>query len=197
MSSTWIPYLETRGILHTEVIENLSQMVRGMLRKLPDVPEITCAASLAHHGLLGPVASMKLHYVDLTSVPEAHLAALVSSVTRSVYIQHVGRGLVTILDNVTCAELYLSGQSLDREETGALMRAMDTRVEELTLEGGWLSLVLAMAALTESSGQGMCRVVTCYEDTAARHREELGAWARSRNWEVTQDNDYFVRLERR
>ena len=117
-------FLETRGILHTDVIVNLAKMVRGMLRKLPDVPEVTYAASLAHHGLLGPVESMKLHYVDLTSVPEEHLASLVSCVTRSVYIQHVSRGLVSVLDSVASRELYLSGQSLDSEETRALMAAL-------------------------------------------------------------------------
>ena len=189
-------FLETRGVLHTDVIENLAQMVRGMLRKLPDVPEVTCAASLAHHGLLGPVESMKLHYVDLTSVPEEHLASLVSCVTRSVYIQHVSQGLVSVLDSVASKELYLSGQSLDSDETRALMAALDTRVEELTLEGGWLTLALVMEALTESSGQGRCRLIMCYEDTAARYRDQLWAWASIRGWGVTQDNEYFVKIQR-
>ena len=116
-------FLETRGILHTDVIENLvkPKTVRGMLKKLPDVPEVTCAASSPRP---------------------------------------------------------------------------DTRVEELTLEGGWLTLGLVMEALTESSGQGRCRLIMCYEDTAARYRDQLEAWASTRGWGVTQDNEYFVKIER-
>ena len=71
-----------------------------MIERRPSIlPEITCAASLVHHKLLGSVEEMWLCDVDLTSVPAEHLASLVSSVTECVAIWNVsGCDLVTILD---------------------------------------------------------------------------------------------------
>ena len=74
--------LETRGILDTEVIENLVERVKEALHYYTSsLPLITCAASLAHHRLLGSVWFMDLRDADLTSVPAEHLASLASSVT--------------------------------------------------------------------------------------------------------------------
>ena len=73
--------------------------------------------------------------VDLTSVPAEHLASLASNMTWRVFIENVrGCGLVTILDNVNCERLVLSCQSLGSEETQALVRAMDSRVERVQLQ---------------------------------------------------------------
>ena len=84
------------------------------------LPLITCAASLAHHELLGSVEKMSLCDCDLTSVPAEHLASLVSSVTRLLTIRNVrGSGLVNILDSVKSSELYITDQSLGSEETRA------------------------------------------------------------------------------
>ena len=180
------------------MIENLAEKVRGLLRKIPDKTQLTCAASLAHHNLLGSVNRLRLQHVDLSSVPDAHLASLLSSVTKGVDIEAIwpnincGRVLISILDIVRSEELTISDQSLDSDETQALMRAMDTRVREVTLAGG---LTLAMGALTQSSGQGVCRMVTCYEDTATRYREELCAWAKTTGWEALAE-EYMTRVQR-
>ena len=60
----------------------------------PLLPEITAAASLAYHGLLGSVEEIELdrRYMqkDLASVPAEHLASLASCVTSNVYIRNVG-----------------------------------------------------------------------------------------------------------
>ena len=66
------------------MIESLAERARKGLEEeygKSNLPEITCAASLAHHGLLGSVEEMSLCDVDLTSVPAEHLASLFSSVT--------------------------------------------------------------------------------------------------------------------
>ena len=89
---------------------------------------IICAASLTHHGLLGSVKGLVLRD-DLTSVPAEYLASLAPCVTGSAYISDVsGCDLVTILDSVKSAGLWITSQSLDREETLALVRAMESRV---------------------------------------------------------------------
>ena len=107
-----------------------------MLGRYPSIlPAITCAASLAHHGLLGSVWGMRLFDVDLTSVPAEHLASLVSSVTERVYIHNVcGCDLVTILDSVKSKVLGIWDQSLGSEETKALRRALVSRVERVALD---------------------------------------------------------------
>ena len=92
--------LERKGILTLEVFESLAERVRKEIMN-PRLPEIACAASLAHHGLLRSVEDLWLCNVDLTSVPAEHLASLVSIVTWKVYIKNVsGCDLVTILDSV-------------------------------------------------------------------------------------------------
>ena len=94
--------LETRGILTLDVFEKLAERIRGMTSSPSmNLPAITCAASLAHHSLLGFVGQVRLGDVDLTSVPAEHLVSLASSARGGVVIKNVsGCDLVTILDNV-------------------------------------------------------------------------------------------------
>ena len=162
---------------------------------------ITCAASLAHHGLLGSVKEMVLRNVDLTSVPAEHLASLVSSVTGRVTIENVsGCDLITILDSVKSRVLNISWQSLGREETQALVRAMESHVEEVQL---YKDVTLDIGDLMEYSGQGKCRkVLRCggniYVERYRRQlMEQLRTWATNRNWEVTHDeNPYLFVIKR-
>ena len=205
--------LETRGILDTGVIENLAERVKGELKYSTRYHQvITCAASLAHHRLLGSVHEMWLGIVDLTSVPAEHLASLASSVTESVTIINVsGCGLVTILDNVKSRELQIYGQSLGREETLALVRALESRVEGLELGNGFSSrtpnpkssLELSremtldtITALMEYSGQGKCKRVACYGDAVTRHKDQLMTWATTRTWSVTFESFQYLEIER-
>ena len=144
---------------------------------------ITCAASLAHHGLLGSVNDIRLEDFDLNSVPAEHLASLASSMTGGVVIINVS-GLVTILDSVKSELLDIRYQSLGSEETQALVQAMESRVEQVVLD---YKVTLEIRVLMEYSGQGKCMKVWCDSDTADRYREQLRAWAKSRNWKVTGD----------
>ena len=182
--------LETRGIITPSVFEILAERVRRMIGRHPSiVPVITCAASLAYHGLLGSVLAMGLRDVDLTSVPAEHLASLFSSVTGLANIYNVsGCDLVTILDSVKCNSLVIISQSLCREETQALVRAMESGVEEIRLNK---DVTLDIRDLMEYNGHGKCEEVWCYYDTADRYREQLRTWATSRNWEVTCDDSIF------
>ena len=137
------------------------------------------------------MSGMDLRDVDLTSAPAEHLASLAYSVTGYVYIDNVsGCGLVTILDSVNSKELEISNQSLGSEETQALVRAMESRVEQVGLD---FKVTLDIRDLMEYNGQGKCREVWCDSDTADRYKEQLRAWATSRNWEVTREiDDWFI-----
>ena len=113
--------------------ERLAKLSRSTLR---NEHEITYAASLAHHGLLG---SYKFHMLELrddwTSVQAEHLASLVPAVMGHVNIKNVrGCDLVTILDSVKCKWLNIKSQSLGSEETQALVRAIESRVVVVRLE---------------------------------------------------------------
>ena len=148
------------------------------------LPLITWASSLVHHGMIGSLKNMMLYNVDLTSIPPEHLASLTSCVTAGVYIFHVsGCDLVTIMDSVKSKVLIIFRQSLDSEETQALVRAMESDVEEVELQG---EVTLDIRDLMEYSGQGKCRKVACHRND--RYRKQLRTWAESRNWEVTHDN---------
>ena len=145
-------------------------------------PEIITLASLAYHCMLGTVESMELDDVDLGSVPVEHLASLVSCVTRFFNIRSVSNcDLVSTLDSVKTEQLSINNQRLSSEETRALVRAMETRVERVLL-GGEESLDIT--ALTQYSGQGKCGQVEWYGDAADRYREEVTSWAQKINWDV-------------
>ena len=128
------------GILPSGVMESFAEEVKGWLLCVGNPPNTyICAASLAYHGLLRSVEDMMLHSqiedVDLTSVPAEHLASLVSCVTRKVEISNFIGDLVTVMDSVKC-EILSIRRSLNREETQALVRAMESGVESVGLSGG-------------------------------------------------------------
>ena len=187
--------LVTRGILTCGVFESLTERVKAVIIRYPsNIPAITCAANLAHHRLLGSVKELRFGDVDLTSVPAEHLASLVSLVTWHVFIRNVrGCDLLTILDSVKSNRLLISSQSLDSEETQALVQLMESVVEEVKLVGG---TTLDVRCLMEYSGQGKCRRVECYYDTVAGYKEQLKNLAISKNWTVTFYSDQYFKIER-
>ena len=160
---------EARGILSTDKIERLNEMMEDALwEQMTDDRDVICAASLAHHGMLKSLEELCLTDVDLSPVPAQHLASLASCVTRFLYIQNAsGRDLVSLLSSLKGEELYITSQSLGWEETRALVQAMESGVKEVTLSDG---VTLDMEALSEYSGQGVCSKVDCgvNTDTAAR-----------------------------
>ena len=171
-------------------------LVRGMISYgHNNLPVITCAANMAHHGMLGPVQEMRLCEVDLTSVSAEKLTSLASCVTDCVQIENVsGCGLVTFLDSVKSNQLTISSKSLGSEETRALVRAMESRVEEVKLF--WEVRLLEIRVLMEYSGQGKCRVVKCIYHTGERYKHHLRTWAKSRNWTATDDDEYPFAIKR-
>ena len=114
-----------------------------------------CGASLAHHGLLGSIVSIMLHNVDLSPVPAQHLASLASCVTNLLTIQNIcGCDLVSLLTSLKCEVLNIWSQNLGKEETRALVQAMESSVEEVVLSHEvtldwrlWLSTVARVFAV--------------------------------------------------
>ena len=66
---------------------------------------------------------------------------------------------------------------------------METRVEVLVCLGHWGEVILDIGVLTSYSGEGRCRGIECYDDTATRYKNQLRAWAHSRGWRVTKDEE--------
>ena len=182
------------SILDKEVIKNLVAWVKkeaGVVepRRWPPSLQL-CVAALAHHKHI----QFNLDYirlqghVDLGIVPTHHQASLVSSV-RILRIENVsGCDLVTLLDSVNSEGLVINRQSLGREETQALVQAMESRLEIVMLQTG---VTLDIETLAEYSGQGVCRKVDLWAasagDTVYGYIEELRNWARTRNWKVVND----------
>ena len=154
---------------------------------------ITCAASLAHHGLIGSLWDMILGDVDLTSVPTDHLTSLVSSVTERFSIQNVsGCDLVSVLDSVKSNCLNIIRQNLDSEETQALVRTMESRVITLQLNKG---LTLDIRDLRGYSGQGKCKRLECYGDAQTKYSYQLRIWSTCKNWRVTFESFQYFKIE--
>ena len=133
---------------------------------------------------------MGLRNVDLSDVPDKHLVSLASCVTCGLQISIVtgGQQIATLLTNLKCDWLMIYNQSLGQGETLALVQAMESSVEEVWL---W-EVSLEMEALSEYNGQGVCRLVVLWGNTADRYKEDLGKWASSnRNWRVTDTHRTF------
>ena len=142
---------------------------------------MTCAATLAYRGWIKDVDNMWLQEIDLGTVPIQHLISLLSSVKRTVNIDDevTGCDLVTILDSLQCQEIRLGCERLGREETQALVRAMESRVEKVFL---YNEIELDMEALAEYSGQGRCRVLECKGVTDVTFCYRLMTWASKTEW---------------
>ena len=123
---------------------------------------------------------MLLRNIDIASVPTEHLASLASCVEYSLAINNnvSNCDLGSILGSVKCELLCISNRTLSREETQALVRAMESRVEWVRL-GYSGDESLDMTALTQYSGHGKCRFVLCFDD---RYKEDLSSWAEKNNW---------------
>ena len=130
-----------KGVLNNSVIKSLVARVREESRRdncnclrrghisYHTLPFITCAAALAHHGLLDSLDCIRLgDDVDLSTVPTEHLISLVSRVTQCVQIVDIrGCDLVTLLDSLVCYKLRINSSWLISEEIlQALGRAMKT-----------------------------------------------------------------------
>ncbi len=210
----YIKNLETRGVLSSGVFDSLAKKIKPKLYESPSLNVVTCAVNLAHNGYLSDVMGlwlgdqeaeegMRLDGVDLTTVPAVdlstipaeHLASLASTLTGYFAIEKMsGCNLVTILDSVKCPMVVIYCQRLDTEETRALVRAMESRVEKLWLGG---KVQLDIEALKEYSGEGKCMWLKCYDDTAARFTHQLESWSRdtNRHWQMIWD-EYFFSLRR-
>ena len=142
---------------------------------------IICASSLAYRGWIKDVENIWLGEIDLDKVPSQHLISLFSSVKRTVNIdiEVTGWDLVTILDSLQCQEIRLGCKKLAREETQALVRAMESRVEKVFL---YNEIELDMEALSEYSGQGRCRVLECKGVREVTSCSQLITWAYKREW---------------
>lgn len=152
----------------------------------PKPTEVACAASLAHHGLLGRLSELSLCNENLSLVPADHLASLASCVRLNVFIRDVyvsNCDLVPILDSLQCHMLSIARQSLSTEETQALVRAMETRVHTVVLGSDHFfagssngDVNLDIEVLTTYSGEGKCSAVSCQDNTGARYNDDLRIW---------------------
>ena len=188
-----------------KIIGNMAQLthlssaslVRERLRqeRSTEAELVKCAASLAQHGLLGTVDVLWLCAVDLSPVPAEELTALVSSVTRVLKIFEVsGCDLASLFTSIKCLRLWIK-QSLTREETLALVQAMEDGVEDVTLDLDGVEL--DMEALTAYGGQGVCGKVTLTKDDLPAARiEELRTWASRINWSWRVYDEDWVMLTR-
>ena len=191
--------LVARGVLDPTKIQSLTERGKDACTRYgaTSVAELQCVASLASCGLLGARKWLVLNDVDLTQVPEEKLISLVSSVTLQLSIGQNVTGWVSLLPHLRCQYLDIRHQSLGREETQALVRAMEVGVEKVVLYSG---VTLDMASLLEYSGEGVChKVDLSLSDIHRSHYQEaivrnVRTWANRRNWgaSITGDNWIFL-----
>ena len=126
--------------------------------------------------------SLTLRDSDLSSVPARHLSSLTSCVTRRLCFRNVnGCDLVRILTSLKCRCLEIQKQSLGRQETRALVQAMESDVTMVKLGNGMDGeMTLDIGVLTEFSWQNeRLRLLALYYKTATRYREEVRDWVRA------------------
>ena len=122
---------------------------------------VRAAARLAHYGQIG-FERLFLRHDDLSTVPVEHLCSLASSVRDTFDIMDIrGCDLVKLIDSVNCNKLCIFKQNLDKEATEAVVRAMDTRIEEAEIFYYKLGEeeMLDIEALTKYNGKGRCKKI--------------------------------------
>ena len=183
--------LEMGGILPTGVMKTVAEGVKHNIRsnRFPSPEEaspedMTVAASLAHLGLLGTLDRLSLRQDHLASIPSQHLASLVSCVKDQVWIDNIDN-IVTILESVQSGGLIISDQCLSSGETQALLLAMETRLEKVTLT----RVTVDIEALTKYSGQGRCHTLVMNgKKMYVAGVKKLSDWCKEcENWNVTRD----------
>ncbi len=190
----------------TKLTENVWKRVAD---HCPSLPEIACAASLAYHNLhmldcqyyhhLGWLCNTTLADVDVSSIPPEHLVSFMSCVGRTFNLfKVIGSGLVTILSNVNSLELRINNQTLDVEETKALVKSMEANGYRITLIIGD-GVNLDIKTFTEYSGNGRCSGVRLFifSDTATRYRDDLRTWAKNKQWRIDSDTDKKFEMRRK
>ena len=198
------PFREIFTILRPR-LDDLISHIRGILSSSPTMwpnlnpGDTAAAASLAYHGLLWPFRALSLRRMDLSTVPAEHLASLVSCVTKRVVISEVsGCDMVSILNCVKSKFLSLHREKrLDNEETSALVRAMETRVEQVVL-GGSEKTLLDVTALIQYSGQGRCQLIDMIEDSddEEKYEDEMKNWAEDKQWSITNHSNSSLLLRK-
>ena len=158
-----------------------------LVEKIGPVPprwQIITYASLAHHGLLGSMDKLCLDTVDLATIPADLLASLISCSREEVRIRDVKNcDMISLLDSVQCEQLKIGTQSLSSEETLALVRAMESRVERLKLAIASMGeITLDMAVLSQYSGLGKCYRVLFGGVFLVKYYEEVRSWAKKIKW---------------
>lgn len=158
-----------------------------------DLQELADIASLIYHNMLGEVSikSLVLWDGDLSSIPTEQLVSLASGVTDQVCIrketiildQHV------LLNNINSAEVEIMidinqrNQTLGIDETSALIKAMEQRVEKVTFYNG-MADVEALFSLY--NGRKKCSEVRVVGFDSIEYRQcpELRKIAQNKNWDV-------------
>ena len=80
---------------------------------------------------------------------------------------------------------------MGREETQALVRAMETRVKKVTNGYGYGDKVtLDLSELMKYNGEGRCKSFECY-DSGARYGKALKAWAKHKSWTLITDGKFY------
>ena len=191
------------------MVTRLTENVRDRVAyHSPSLPEITCAASMAYHNLhmlgcqeshghTGWLTNTNLDDVDVSSIPPDHRVAFMSCVGRSFRLNNVSGKwqMVTILSNVHSDGLFIDNQTLDVEETKALVKSMEADGYRITLMIGD-GVNLDIKTLTEYSGNGQCSDVRISGDTADSYRDELRTWAGNKQWRIDSDTDSNFEMRR-
>ena len=84
---------------------------------------------------------------------------------------------------------------MGREETQALVRAMETRVEKVERGRGYGDrVILDLPELMKYNGEGQCKSFEYY-DSGARHKKELEAWAKNKSWTLIKIGEEYYRFQ--
>ena len=172
--------------------------------------QVTALASLAYRGICESLEYLRLwnsvledpsrssnhrtESLDLGSVPDGHLQALVRCVTGDVQIINLANcDMSALLDCVNSRELLLS-QKLNQEETEALVRAMTSRVEVVHLgdQYGCGDVQFDVETITKYRGDGKCRAIRWKWNWSPSLKRWIGRmdlentewWAREMNWSI-------------
>ena len=152
----------------------------------PSLEDITEASILARHGLLGPMEEffiLILKDVDLSSIPSRNLGSFLACVTWRIEIWNTANiDLIPILNMIKCQHLSFYDQPLRTKETQALVQAMKTRVERVTLFTCYENIDIDIETLTTYAGSGICDSLHLTGNFFSI--TNMRSWAKSVGWRL-------------
>ena len=144
------------------------------------------------------ISGMNLNDADLSGVPAASLARLLSLCTDWLWLPRLSSEQWTEVERLSqnwrVKRLVIERTTLDKHCSEMLAVTVARTEEVWLLRGVNIDFPAFQTAFTARAGRGNCRQIGIYYRTEERYREQIGQLQRQLGWRRTEDQSNYIRL---